>query len=245
MSSSGSTNELVIFDGDDTLWASQELYEDAKRSIKTMLGAAGYDDEAWVAALEEIDLARVPRFGWDPSRFPSSCVIAYRKQALESGTDPEAMMSAQIHELAAGVFTSRAKVADGAELVLGRLRRRFRMALLTQGNREVQQRRIEASGLAAFFDSIDIVDKKSERSFVDVIERHDASATRSWSVGNSLRSDVYPAQSLGLNAIWLHGRGWAYDRAYDVRFGQTHPGVESLLEAEAILVGADIAIPTG
>ena len=50
-------------------------------------------------------------------------------------------------------------------------------------------------------------------------------------VGDSLRKDILPAESLGCSTLWLKGKGWTAEED-----AQTHPGtIRSLAEVPAAL----------
>ena len=50
-------------------------------------------------------------------------------------------------------------------------------------------------------------------------------------VGDSLRKDILPAESLGCSTLWLKGKGWTADED-----AQTHPGtIKSLADVPAAL----------
>jgi putative hydrolase of the HAD superfamily len=88
----------------------------------------------------------------------------------------------------------------------------YRLGLLTKGDPHVQQKRIAESNLANFFDAISIVNLKSRDSFRDVVDQLGGTPLSTWSIGNSLKSDILPALSAGLRAIWLDAHVWEYER---------------------------------
>jgi len=114
------------------------------------------------------------------------------------------------------VFEHPAPLVPLAREALSALKARgFLLALLTKGDRELQQRRIEQSGLAPFFDLISIVPQKTPESITAVLTRLGVAAASAMSVGNSLRSDVSPALVAGVRPVWIDAHVWEYERGYN------------------------------
>jgi len=68
---------LVVFDGDDTLWFVEPLYDDARARAAVIVAEAGLDAARWKSLQRRIDLLAVRRYGVTAQRFPQSCVKAY------------------------------------------------------------------------------------------------------------------------------------------------------------------------
>jgi putative hydrolase of the HAD superfamily len=100
----------------------------------------------------------------------------------------------------------------GAQEVLEELRHSYTLALLTQGDPTVQEKRIDASGLSWYFERVDIVERKTASSFGTLLDWAGADPASAWSIGNSLASDINPSLSRGMNAIWIKSHVWEYER---------------------------------
>lgn len=92
------------------------------------------------------------------------------------------------------------------------LRGDFRLAILTNGAVDVQNRKLAGVGLAPHFETVVItgelgVGKPDPRPFDVTLERLGVSADRAAMVGNSLYSDVRGALNAGLLAVWLEREG--------------------------------------
>lgn len=75
--------------------------------------------------------------------------------------------------------------------------------LITKGDLFHQQRKLEESGLAVFFQEVEVVSDKTPEIYREILKRHQISPHRFIMVGNSLRSDVIPVLNLGAWAIYL------------------------------------------
>lgn len=228
-------SSLVLFDGDDTLWLVEPLYDAARAEIGRIVTEAGLDATAWESLQRRIDVQSFTRLGFSPNRFPMSCVKAYERLARSSRVSIGREVRDEIHATAARVFRETAPTADGAKAVLHELSERHRLALLTQGDHSVQTKRLNDSGLESFFENPNkIVPEKNAAVFRDLLNDMAAIPTRSWSVGNSLASDINPALECGMSAIWVAADHWEYERR------EVAPSLGHLYGAESLPEVADI-----
>jgi len=206
----------VIFDGDDTLWSTEQLYDEARAQARLIVEEIGLDGEHWEERERSIDVQNVARFGYSMERFPSSCVEAYIELCLDTGRAVDDPTAEHIRDAARSVFKRDPPLVSGARETLMSLRASaVRLALLTKGDYELQERRIKHSGLRELFDVIQIVSEKSSAVIRGVVAALGVDVSSAWMVGNSMRSDVIPAIEAGLRAIWIPAHVWEHERAYD------------------------------
>lgn len=204
----------IVFDGDDTLWSTEPLYDQARQRAREIVEDAGLDGAAWEDLERRLDVENVARLGLGPERFPASCVEAYEELCRRAGDDPDPRVGRKIADAASAVFNEPAPLTALARETLSELRRRgLRLALLTKGDAIVQRRRINDSGLVDLFDVVRVVDEKTPEAFADVVAHLGVSTGSALSVGNSVRSDVVPALAAGLGAVWVDAHVWEYERA--------------------------------
>ena len=92
---------------------------------------------------------------------------------------------------------------------LKRLRNTFRLALLTNGESDLQLRKISASGLTDFFEVIVIsgdfgTGKPAPSIFQTTLDQLDSSASETQMVGDSIECDVGGAQAVGIEGVWIN-----------------------------------------
>jgi len=203
---------LVILDADDTIWWVEELYDMARSEARSLVEAAGLDGSLWEAIERRLDVLNVSRFGLSSNRFPASCVEAYDDLIERTSAQNDAELRNAIENAARAVFYRPARLVDGAHDALDGLSGVAMMALLTKGEREVQERRLAESGLKRYFDQVHIVDLKDERAFQSVLVRFAVPHGNAWSIGNSLASDILPAVSAGMRAVWVEADVWEYEK---------------------------------
>jgi putative hydrolase of the HAD superfamily len=215
-----STKGLVIFDGDDTLWSVEQLYDAALDQAQALVAAAGLPGDDWRTWQRVLDLERVLTMGLSPDRFPGSSVAALHKVAEREGvTLPDALIR-EVELASRSVFSAPAPVIPGANEVLAQLSGHFWLALVTKGDVTVQDQRIAASGLAHWFDRIMIVTEHKDEAFARLPPELGVLPSDAWSVGNSLASDINPAVKLGLRAIWVDAHVWEHERRETVPDGR-------------------------
>lgn len=203
---------LVVFDGDDTLWFVEGLYDAARAEAARIVEESGLDAEAWEALQRTIDVENVARLGLSAERFPTSCVQAYEQLSRLSGQSADPSVREAVRAAAARVFDSAAPVAERAEAVLSELSEKHRLALLTRGDPRVQRKRLAGTGLESFFERVEIVAHKDAAVFRQLLGQLGVHPEHAWSVGNSLPSDINPALECGMSAIWIDADVWEYER---------------------------------
>lgn len=139
---------------------------------------------------------------------------AWRLGLAEMGVD-DAALADELSDLYKRERMQRHVNFDEAEVVLKDLRQDFRLAMLTNGAEDVQQKKVDGSGLAGYFEQILItgaigVGKPDTRPFAVLFARMGVTAAETAMVGNSLSSDVQGALNSGALAVWLNRDGsWA------------------------------------
>ena len=206
----------IVFDGDDTLWSTERLYDDARANARRVVTESGLDGAKWEELERRIDVENVATIGFSTERFPTSCVQAYEETSRNEARFPDPGVARRVRQAARSVFDLDPPVISGAREMLTDLRAKgIRLALLTKGDRELQLRRIQRSGLSDLFDVIEVVSEKSPATILAVVARLGIDVESACMVGNSIRSDVLPALNAGLRAVWINAHVWEYERASD------------------------------
>lgn len=103
-----------------------------------------------------------------------------------------------------------AEVMPEAFATLEKLHRRgFKLAMITNGEADVQRAKIVRFNLAPFFDNILIegefgCGKPDERVFRHTLEKLKVSPTDAWMVGDDLEYDIAPCRALGIYSLWVN-----------------------------------------
>lgn len=227
----------VVFDGDDTLWITEQLYDDARSKARGLVADSGLDGAKWEELERRIDVENVAKLGYSMQRFPTSCVEAYEKICRTEGHSPDPAQAKRIRQVACSVFQQDPQIVLDARKTLMELRARgTRLALLTKGDRALQSRRIERSGLRDLFDVIQVVPEKSPAIIREVVASLGIDVKSAWMVGNSIRSDVLPAINAGLRAVWINAHVWEYERVDDQFLDDRVITVSHLAEIPTLII---------
>lgn len=200
---------VVAFDADDTLWHSEIHFERTQEAFRRIVGRrapAGTDLDAGLAAVE---IRNLVRYGYGIKGFTLSMLEA----AIEL-TDRTITTDELAELLAAGrdMLDHPVELLDGVAETLDTLASDgYRLVLVTKGDLHHQQHKIAASGLAPFFERLEIVAEKDAETYRRVAGLLGIEPAQMLMVGNSLRSDVLPALEAGALAVhvpypftWVH-----------------------------------------
>jgi putative hydrolase of the HAD superfamily len=215
---------VVVFDGDDTLWSTEVLYDMARARAAEAVAADGLDPEQWSVLQREVDLENVRTMGLSADRFPLSSVQAYDQLAAAFGRAPSAEARRAVDRASRSVFDMTAEPVAGAADVVEAVAAVYPCALLTKGEPWVQRKRLDDSGLKRCFRRVEIVPRKRPEAFVDLVGDLGGDIASSWSVGNSLASDIGPAVAAGMEGAWIDAHVWGHERREPPPFdGHVHP----------------------
>jgi putative hydrolase of the HAD superfamily len=214
--------KALLVDLDDTLLDySGGVDECWSAACETVAGKAGVDPAALVDAVR-----KSRRWFWDdPERHRAERVDmtgAWRKivaHGLERMGAPNAALAAAAAEDFAARRWAVMRLFPGVAEALGRLKDGgVAMALVTNGDKSQQRRKIERYDLAGYFDAILIegefgAGKPEEIVYRHVLELLRVPAREAWMVGDNIEWDVAAPQRLGLRGVWIdrEGRGVAPD----------------------------------
>jgi len=206
----------LLVDLDDTLLDySGGVEESWREACVAGAGLAAVDPEALVGAV-----ARSRRWFWDDTgrhrQERTDMQGAWTKivaHALGTLGRPDPALAAAIAEAFAASRWKRMTLFPGVHAALGALRARgVALALVTNGDRRHQRRKIDDHGLGAFFDAILIegelgVGKPDEEVYRQALAALSVAATEASMVGDHLEWDVGAPQRLGLTGVWVDAPG--------------------------------------
>lgn len=77
------------------------------------------------------------------------------------------------------------------------------LVVFTKGELLDQEHKLERSGLAKYFDHVEITSDKGEKEFLDLCRKLDIRPDELLMVGNSLKSDIAPALAIGAWGVYI------------------------------------------
>ena len=227
--------DLVGFDGDDTLWHSQEFYDRAQDEFEAILGR--YIDlgrDGLREALLDTERGNIKLFGYGAKGMTLSMI----ESAVQ--LTGERISAKDIHciiEIGRATLQHPVEVIDGIREAVQAIAARHEVVLITKGDLFHQESKIEQSGLADLFHRIEVVSEKDQATYARVLRELDTPADRFVMVGNSLRSDIEPVVALGGWGVYVpYHITWAHEAEHAVADGEPRMlQVESAWELEEAL----------
>ena len=209
---------LVGFDGDDTLWRSQDFFDAAQLEFESILAAyvdLG-DSRDHLYAVESRNLAL---FGYGVK----GMVLSMIEAAVEiTGARIEARDLQRIIGLGKDLLRHPVELLPGIRDAVAQVADDFQVVLITKGDLFHQEAKVRQSGLADLFPRIEIVSEKDEATYARVLGEFALAPAQFVMIGNSLRSDIAPVLQLG---------GWGVHMPYHTTW--IHEATSTLAAADA------------
>lgn len=211
------SRKWLLLDLDDTLIETQSLYEQARDAFARKLADDDVEQQqkviGYAAALsrELVEPAKPgsPRegFGYSAGRFPASLLttLLHFKPEAEEADVLDTLRRAR------KVFNAKAALKPGAlDVVVCAKAQGYRIGIITQGDSRVQRSRLAQLPFMGNVDAVLVTPQKTTDVFTLFARAHGVDKASSWAVGDSLKSDIHPAQEAGWRTLWLNdGTNWA------------------------------------
>lgn len=201
--------QTLVFDADDTLWEMNALFERVIEDYFAWLDHPTLDPVALRAVLDDVERASIVTHGYGSAGFLQSLHGCFERLSRRPATAAE---RAAIIGLAARLIDHDVELMPGVADTLATLGDRHDLLLLTKGQADEQQRKIDASGLAPLFRSTHIVAEKEPGTYRTLLDGEGLDPASTWMIGNSPRSDVVAAREAGLRAVFIpHVHTWSLE----------------------------------
>lgn len=192
---------VVAFDGDDTLWRSQDFYDDAQREYESILSR--YIDTADRNVLQSLyacESRNIALFGYGVKGMTLSMLEAAIQMTeqriavddIERILEMGKRLLKHPVELLPGIMQA---VSDISELV--------QVVLITKGDLFHQEYKVGVSGLSHLFRRIEILSEKDQKTYVRLFDEFEITPEQFLMIGNSMRSDIAPVLALGGWAVYM------------------------------------------
>nr|BFD91375.1 HAD family hydrolase [Kitasatospora sp. Xyl93] len=204
------TDQILIFDADDTLWENNVLFE---RVIDGFLDwvAAPAEHERTRALFDEIEAVNSATLGYGATVFRQSLTDCLQRL---NGRTPTADELARIEALLTPLTSRNVELIAGVADTLATLADRHHLLLLTKGDQGEQQRKVTESTIDHHFRGVHIVAEKSVDTYRRLTADLGLDPDRTWMIGNSPKSDIAPARRAGLRTVFIpHQHTWVLEHA--------------------------------
>jgi putative hydrolase of the HAD superfamily len=214
----------LLIDADDTLWENNVYFEQAFHTFCEFLNHSTLNNDQVRAALDEIELVNIQIHGYGAANFGRNMVQCYHHLVERQISPSDAHY---ILDLAHRINQHPLEIIPGVPDTLEYLSQRHDVLLVTKGNHEEQQLKVDKSGLGQFFREVVIVREKDAAAYHGVVKQHGLDQDRSWMIGNSPKSDINPALEAGIGAVYVpHPRTWHLEHQ-DLREGDRFHTVDT------------------
>ncbi len=189
---------VIAFDADDTLWDCQSHFEAVEEHLYKLI--TPYCDNP-KQELFHTESGNMADLGYGCKAFTISII----ETALRVAGDH--LSAAQLAELLShskSLLHLPATPLPEVEETLKRLQAYpYRIVVFTKGELQDQENKLHRSGLARYFSHVEITSDKTEKEFQELCEHLDILPSQLLMVGNSLKSDIAPALTIGASAIHI------------------------------------------
>lgn len=189
---------VIAFDADDTLWDCQSHFEAVENHLYSLI--APYC-ETPAKELFQTESGNMADLGYGCKAFTISII----ETALRVAGDH--LSTEQLSDLLShskSLLHLPATPLPEVEETLQRLQAYpYRLVVFTKGELQDQENKLHRSGLARYFSHVEITSNKTEQEFQQLCEHLDILPSQLLMVGNSLKSDIAPALTIGASAIHI------------------------------------------
>ena len=187
---------VIAFDADDTLWDCQSHFEEVENHLYRFIAPYCEDPAKELFQTESGNMADL---GYGCKAFTISII----ETALRVGGDH--LSAAELADLLShskSLLHLPATPLPEVEETLQRLQAYpYRLVVFTKGELQDQENKLHRSGLAKYFSHVEITSNKTEVEFQQLCEHLGILPHELLMVGNSLKSDIAPALTIGAWAI--------------------------------------------
>ncbi|WP_042159466.1 YjjG family noncanonical pyrimidine nucleotidase [Paenibacillus gorillae] len=208
--------EIILFDADDTLFDYPRAEEHALSSVFRHIGieesqARAEETDSYTFRYKQINGGLWKEL--EQGHVTTSELKVERFRRLFEGDAAVTINADEISDRYLGFLGEGHFLFDGAEAVIRNLAKHFRLAIITNGYKDVQLSRIARSGLADCFEQVIISEEagyqKPHTGIFDYafekLGHHDRS--KMLIVGDSLTSDMQGGLNIGIDTCWYNPAG--------------------------------------
>lgn len=202
--------QVLLIDADDTLWENNIYFEQAIADFMRFLNHQEMSPAEVRLVINEVERETILERGYGFHSFAHSLVKTFERLSAEPVT-PE--LHETIWNFAHRITQYPIQLIEGVPETLNYLSgRRHHMILMTKGDITEQSGKVERSGLKDYFAAVEIVAEKNPMTYRSIVAKYRLVPSLTWMVGNSPKSDINPALSAGINAVFVpHDQTWVLE----------------------------------
>jgi putative hydrolase of the HAD superfamily len=224
--------KVIAFDADDTLWDNQVFYDEVESEFCRLLSEYGTAEEV-SSRLFDIEMENMDIYKYGAKPFTLS--MAEAAVTISRNRVPAEVIG-RIVEMGKELLEMPIRLLGGVTEALETLKDDYKLVVATKGDLLDQERKLQRSGIAHYFDHTEIMTDKAPEDYQRLISSLDVAPQSFLMVGNSLKSDVLPVLSLGGQAIHVPAEAmWKHEEIHPS--GKEYLMIRSLAELPEVLRG--------
>ncbi|MBB6447438.1 HAD family hydrolase [Bacillus benzoevorans] len=186
----------LVWDFDDTIVKTNVEFDKTNQRVAEIVAADVFGDlkqmEVIKAYQRKLDLEMIAEIGFLPNRYLLTWDKTYEYFMNHAGKRSDKEVKAKIKETVMDVYERKYDNIPDSIPVLKELKNQgYPMIILTAGVENIQRRKIEQSGAIDYVEDVYVFTQKTPETFKRVMERYNFQDYVM--IGNSLKSDIYPA----------------------------------------------------
>lgn len=193
--------KVIIFDLDDTLVDTSDVYWRARNCFVNELKKEGFEPGNIVEVFEEIDSVYMKTLGHAPERYTESMLATYKHLLEQKNAEIKEEALSRIRACGNIILEQLPQLISGSIELLEWTSQHFKLAILTRGDEQLQRRKLNHAGISKYFDLIKVVQMKDEESFFNIISEAGFRPEDAWIIGDSIKSDINPGIKIGASSI--------------------------------------------
>ncbi|WP_281884535.1 HAD family hydrolase [Paenibacillus sp. YYML68] len=211
--------QTILFDMDDTLIYCNKFFDLVMDQFADQMEAWFHSYKLSPADIKhtqsELDLQQVLVSGFSPDHFPRSFLLTYQHYSALTGRPESEQERLRLLELGASVYGHSIEPYPYMEQTLATLTAEgHELHLYTGGDTAIQMRKVKEAELDRFFNNRIHITRHKNIEFLDqLLDSLQADRSHTWMIGNSLRTDIMPALTCGIHAIFMPAEvEWSYNQ---------------------------------
>lgn len=199
--------KAVFLDMDNTLIETQRIYTESQERFVEFVQSCGVHEsrDTILADVQRRMITLFDRFAYGKELLPRTYEDSL-KHFLPDASEKEIKHA---RDLAFDIYATEAKIKEGAQEALITLKRAgLQLYLITVGDIDVQQGRVDKLPFKNLFDDIFIVSDKNPRVYAGVLKQLGLKGKDAVMIGDSLKSDIAPARQNGMQAVHIPADNW-------------------------------------
>lgn len=199
--------QTLLIDADDTLWENNIYFEQAIADFIERLNHQHLAPQEVRQFLNQVERETIMERGYGSHSFAHSLVKCFERLT-------EGPVTPALHEFIWGfahqVSNYPIELLPDVPATLAYLTgRQHHLIVMTKGDISEQQGKVERSGIKDYFAAVEIVAEKNAPTYKAIVAKYQLDPETTWMVGNSPRSDINPALTAGINAVFVpHDMTW-------------------------------------